>query len=281
MMSSIAINNSGSTSVGIKPQLLKSEYRKIVYTKTVYGYTLGAIALALLSSYPAAYAVTKSADLLNGSSLMDPQMVDGIYGKAISSYLFAMLLGIVFMGNEYQNGMAISTFLATPVRTHVLRAKMIIAAVAGVILMLISTGFGFIGAYLGLSNYHHAAPNPSTFINLTVASVVSCAVLAVMGVAIGALIRNVRIATTGSIIYLLVVERLIVLFWSAGGKFLPSGLIVGMMNVHIKGGLHVKKALDINTSDYLGALPSTLLLLVYAAAFAGIAIYVSLRRDVN
>jgi uncharacterized membrane protein required for colicin V production len=211
---------------------------------------------------------------------MDPQMVDGIYGKALSGYLFVTLLGIIFMGNEFQNGMGISTYLATPKRIHVLRAKIIVGACAGVVMMLISTAIGLIAAYVGLSHYKHAAPNASNFLDIAIAAVVTGAVLSIMGVAIGALVRNVRIATTATMIYLLIVERLIVLFWATGGKYLPSGLIVGMMNVHLKTKL-AKTALSINTNDYLGALPSSLLLLAYAAVFAGLAIFISLRRDVD
>jgi ABC-type transport system involved in multi-copper enzyme maturation permease subunit len=264
----------------VRPHLFKSEFRKVIYTKTFYGYTLGAIALAVLSAYPAAYAVTKTSTLLSGSNLMDPQMVDGIYGKALSGYLFVTLLGIIFMGNEFQNGMAISTYLATPKRIHVLRAKLLISAGVGAVMMLISTSIGLLAAYLGLSHYKHAAPTSSNFLNILVAAVVTGAVLSIMGVAIGALVRNVRIASTATMIYLLVVERLIVLFWSTGGKYLPSGLIVGMMNVHLKTKL-AKGGLSINTNDYLGALPSTILLLAYAGVFAALAIFISLRKDVD
>lgn len=185
------------------------------------------------------------------------------------------------MGNEYQNGMAISTFLATPKRIKVLYAKLVVAVGAGILMMLISTLVGFLGAYLGLKNYIHAKPDVSTFVSLTVAAIIAGAVLAIMGVAIGALVRNVRIASTGVVIWLGVVERLIVVFWSAGGKYLPSGLIVGMLNlkVNIRGEGRVR--FNLNSSDYLGSTESIALLLLYAALFAGIALFTSLRRDVN
>ena len=80
--------------------ILKSEFRKVVYTKSFYGYLLGAIFLALISSIPAAFSINSLKSQLDGASLMDPQLVAGIYGKAIAGYLFAMILGIAIIGNE-------------------------------------------------------------------------------------------------------------------------------------------------------------------------------------
>jgi hypothetical protein len=211
---------------------------------------------------------------------MDPQLVDAMYGKATAGYIVAMLLGIALMGNEFQNGQAISTFLATPKRLKVLYAKIVIAAGAGIFLMLISTGIGLIGAQISLSHFKHASPDSGTFLNLTLAAIVSGAVLAVMGVAIGALVRNVRIAMTGSVIWLGVVEKLIVLLWAAGGKYLPSGLILGMLNLNVTL-KSTRKILDISTADYFGPGISILLLLLYAAIFAYAGSWISLRRDIE
>ena len=260
--------------------LIKSEFRKLVYPRSFYGYLAGAVFIALISSIPAAFSVNSLKSQLDGTSLMDPQLVAGIYGKAISGYLFVMILGIAIIGNEYQNGQAISTFLATPKRIKVLYAKLVIAAGAGVFLMVISTLLGFIGAYFGLHHYPHAKTSPTVFLNLMIAAIVSGAVIAVMGVSIGALIRNMKIAQAGSIIWLSIVEKLIVVFWATGGKYLPSGLIIGMMNININL-KSTKKLFSISTSEYFGPVICVVLLLVYAAIFAAVGSWVSLRRDID
>ena len=260
--------------------LLKSEFRKLIYAKSFLGYLSGAIFISLISSIPAAFSINAIKSQLNGTGLMDPALVAEVYGKAITGYLFAMILGIAIMGNEYQNGQAISTFLAVPRRLNVLYAKLVIAAGAGIFLMVTSTLLGFFGAYLGLSHYPHARTSPTVFINLMIAAVVSGAVIAIMGVAIGALVRNVKIAQTGAVLWLVVVERLIVLFWATGGKFLPSGLILGMMdiNINLKS---TKKFLDISSSNYFGPGISITLLLIYAEILATVGTRVSLRRDIE
>ncbi len=260
--------------------LVKSEFRKLIYTKSFLGYLGGAAFISLISSIPAAFSVNAIRSQLKGTSLMDPALVAEIYGKAISGYLFAMILGIAIIGNEYQNGQAISTFLATPKRINVLYSKLVVAAGAGIFLMVTSTLLGFAGAYFGLQHYPHAKTSVTVFINLMIASVVSGAVIAIMGVAIGALVRNVKIAQTGAVIWLVIVEKLIVLFWATGGKFLPSGLILGMMdiNINLKS---TKKFLDISTANYFGPGISITLLLVYAALLATLGSWVSLRRDIE
>jgi ABC-type transport system involved in multi-copper enzyme maturation permease subunit len=260
--------------------LIKSEFRKLVYTKSFYGYIAGAIFIALISSIPAAFSLNSLKSQLDGTSLMDPQLVAEVYGKAISGYLFAMILGIAIIGNEFANGQAISTFLATPKRIKVLYAKLVVAAGAGIFLMVVSTLLGFLGAYIGLAHFPHAKTNSTVFLNLMIAAVVSGAVITVMGVAVGSLIRNLKIAQAGAIIWLSIVEKLIVLFWATGGKFLPSGLILGMMNININI-KSTKKFFDIATSNYFGPGISTILLLIYAAAFAAVGSWVSLRRDIG
>jgi len=260
--------------------LLKSEYRKLVYTRAFYGYIAVAVFLSVLSSIASPFSIDALKSQLPGASLLNSQLVDSIYSKATSGYLLAILMGIALMGNEFQNGQAISTFLATPKRIKVLYAKVVIAAGAGIFLMLISTALGFIGAYIGLKHFSHAKPDSTVFLNVTIAAIISGAVLAIMGVAVGALIRNVRIASTGSIIWLGVVEKLIVLLWAAGGKYLPSGLILGMLNLDITL-KSTRKILDISTANYFGPGISIILLLLYAAIFATIGSWVSLRRDIN
>ena len=101
-----------------------------------------------------------------------------------------------------------------------------------------------------------------------------------MGVSIGALIRNMKIAQAGSIIWLSIVEKLIVVFWASGGKYLPSGLILGMMNININL-KSSQKLFSISTSDYFNPAVCVVLLLVYAAIFAAVGSWVSLRRDID
>jgi ABC-type transport system involved in multi-copper enzyme maturation permease subunit len=261
--------------------VIKAELRKLRYTTTFPLTLLGATFLAVLSALPATYAMVKIGKNVYGqASLMDPQVINGIYAKATSGYIFALILGITLMAGEFQSGMAVITFLATPKRERVVAAKFLVAAVAGAIVMSVSVGFGSLAAWYGMRAYPHANPTSDLFVNLLISPLVSGAVLAIIGVAIGMLIRNVRIATTGSLVWMMIVERLIVVFWSTGGKWLPTGAIVGMFNLNLKL-RSTSKALSFDSSNYFSPGISIVLLIGYALLFATMGRFISLRKDIH
>lgn len=261
--------------------LLKSEFRKLFYTKTFYLAGLGAIAISVLSALPASYALVKlGKSIYSGASLMDPGMVDGVYSKGTSGYIFALILGISLMAGEYQSGMATTTFLATPQRGRVVWVKFLTASFGGTIIMYVSTWLGAYAAWYGMRAYPHVAPSGSLFVNIALTPIISGSVLAIIGVSIGTLIRNVRIATTGALIWMMVIERLIVIFWPTGGKWLPTGAIVGMFNLKLTL-RSSNSALNFNMSNYFNATTSIALLLGYAILFALLGRAFSLKRDIN
>jgi ABC-type transport system involved in multi-copper enzyme maturation permease subunit len=184
------------------------------------------------------------------------------------------------MAGEFQSGMAVITFLATPKREKVVAAKFLVAAIAGAILMIISIGLGSIAAWYGMRAYPHTHPTHDLYLNLLISPIVSGAVLAIIGVAIGMLIRNVRVATTGALIWMMIIERLIVVFWTTGGKWLPTGAIVGMFNLNLKL-RSTSKALSFDSTNYFSPTVSIALLIGYAFVFATLGRFISLKRDIN
>ena len=261
-------------------KLIKSEFRKVFYPKSFIWLTIGAMGLASLSTAPAAYAIKRFAKLaLPGRGLDNADVVDGIYSKSISGYLFVMIIGALAMTGEFKHNTAVATFLASPKRHHVMWAKMLVAAVVGIAVMLISTATGFIAAYLGLQQYSDAAaPHSSVFIDTLGAAVVTGAVLAVIGVAIGTLIRSQTPAVVGIVIYMYLVERLIIVFWPDGGKWLPTGLITSMTNLKVSTSAG---PMTIDTSAYLEPTPAIFMLIAYAVVFALLALTTTLRRDID
>ena len=260
--------------------LLKSELRKLIYTRSFWGLSLAAVAMVVLSTAPTPYVLSQ---LQQGgfNPLSQTEIVDTVYGKALAGYLFVVIQGVLIMAGEFRHGTAVATFLTAPKRVTVMLSKIIIAAIAGVAVMILSTAIGFVSAYIALSFYgDSAAPTSSVFVNTSIAAVVSGVVLSVIGVAVGTLIRNQMIAVTGTLVYLFVVERLITVFWQDGGKFLPSALITSMLAINVK--LDSKMVgVAVDTSKYLEPWPATALLVAYGVVFAGVAIATSLRRDID
>ena len=256
--------------------LLKSEWRKLIYARAHGGLLIAGILLAGLSTAVTPVILDNPATGF-GLSLDQTQSVDAVYANAISAYFFAIIIGIMLMSGEFRHGTAVATFLTAPKRGTVLATKLVIAAIGGMLVMVISTAAGLAGGWVGLSFFPDAAsPTNEVFINTMLAAVVSGAVLGIIGVALGTLVRNQMLAITGALLYLFVIDPILLALAPDTGKYLPQGLIVSMLALDIEA-----PEFGIDTTAYLPPLTATVVLLGYGAVFAGLAIATSLRRDIE
>lgn len=263
--------------------LLTSELRKIRYARSYRYLLLGAVALAVLSAGASPYVMHQMLETgeIRFNGLTDPNMVSGMYAKAVGGYIVVVVMGVMIMAGEFRNRTAVATFLTAPRRAAVLAAKLAVATIAGITTMLVSTALGVAACWLALQQYPEAvAPAAGTFTHLAGICVVSGAVLAVIGVAVGTLIRNQGLAIGLTLMWLFLIERLIVVFWSAGGKYLPTGLITGMMSLRLEGSDRTTGFM-LDTASYLDFWPAAAILLAYGAVFAVVAVTTTLRRDVD
>ena len=259
--------------------LLKSEFLKLVYQRRTYGVLAAAIGIAVLATAFTPYALTKLRTF--GVPLSNPAVVDSVYAKALGGYMFALILGVLIMSSEFQNRTAIATFLATPKRIEVLVSKLAIAAIAGAILNLVATLVALASGAIALSMFKNvAAPDSYIWVDYLASAALTGAVLAVIGVSIGTLIRNQNAAVSVAMIWIFVVDRILAVIWTDVGKYLPTGLITAMMNLHLD--VKVRSiGLNINTGDYLDPWPAAGLLLAYGVVFAVVSVATSLRRDID
>jgi ABC-type transport system involved in multi-copper enzyme maturation permease subunit len=205
------------------------------------------------------------------------EVVDSVYANAISGYVFAIIIGILLMSGEFRHGTAVATFLSRPNRALVLIAKFVLAAVTGALLMLISALAAIAVTFPVLTLFPEAAaPSDDIFINLVVASLLSGAVLGVIGVAIAALVRSQVISIVGSLIYLFLIDPILITVLPEVGKWLPSGLITAMLSLDIS-----SVELGIDTTKFLEPLPAALVLVGYAALLGVAALMTSMRRDID
>jgi ABC-2 type transport system permease protein len=259
-------------------RLITSEWRKLIYARANWGLLIAAVMIATLSTVITPIVLTtQGADELYGLSLSDQAAVDGTYANAISGYFFAIILGILLMAGEFRHGTAVATFLTSPKREVVLVTKLGIAAIAGALLMVVSAGFAMLAGYVTLQFFDDvASPRESIVVETLLASLVAGAVLGVIGVAIGQLVRNQMIAIVGSLVYLFVIDTLLLTLWVEAGKWLPNGLITAMLNLQLDA-----PVLGFDTSTFLPPLTATLVLLGYGAVFAVLGVITSMRRDVD
>lgn len=256
--------------------LVKAELRKLLYSRSTYGLLLAAIFVAVLSTVVTPIVIEQDETGLFGT-LQEPAMVDGVYANGISSYIFALILGILIMSGEFRHGTAVATFLASPKRARVLVAKLAVAALAGALLQIVSAAASVGSGALTLSYFEDVAePSEGVFVNLALAALLSGAILGLVGVAIGSLIRNQLIAIVSSLVWLFVLEPIILLVFVDAGKWLPTGAITGMLAIEFE-----SEALGVSTAEYLSPGLSALVLLGYGAVFASIALVTSMRRDID
>ena len=260
--------------------LLKSEFMKLVYQRRSYGILLASIAISVLATAFTPYALTKLPTGLN-MALTTAEAVDSVYAKSLGGYLFVVLIGVYIMTTEFQHHTAIATFLATPQRWKALGAKLVVAVTAGAVMNTVATLIGMASGKIALGLYDVTTePNSFIWVDYPASAALIGAVLAVIGVGIGTLIRNQSAAVTTAMLWLSLVDRLLAVLFTAIGKYLPAGLITSMMNLHIKMG-GSNSPVSINTDDYLEPWPAAGLLLVYGIVFAAVAMFTTLRRDID
>ena len=170
--------------------LLKSEWRKLTYARAHWGLLIAGILIAGLGT-AVTPVILDNPDSGFGISLDQTAAVDAVYANAISAYFFAIIIGIMLMSGEFRHGTAVATFLTAPKRGTVLVTKLVIAAIGGMLVMVISTAAGLAGGWIALSFFPDAAsPTSEVFINTMLAAVVSGAILGIVGVALGTLVRT-------------------------------------------------------------------------------------------
>ena len=235
--------------------------------------------MAIISGLAGTVAAQNSQGGVSDALLLDHSYVDGLFGRTLSGYIMVIIGGIALMTNEFRFNTATGTFLGQPRRIDVVKAKLAAGAILGLIVMAISVVTGMVATYLGLLPYKHVGPDFSSILMILWSAILIGALLGVMGVSIGTLIRNNQLASTGTLLYLYVVERLLVVFAPHIAKYLITGLITSLMS--LPQNLKIGDSFgQINPQDFLSAFPASVLLIIYALAIAALAVRTTLRRDI-
>ena len=258
-------------------ELLKSEFRKVLYVRSNWGLLIAAIFISALSTAVTVPLLDADSTGALGVSLETTMGVDAVYANAVSGYIFAIILGVMMMTGEFRHGTAVATFLTSPKRSRVVLAKIAVAALAAAVLMIMSALAGFLAGWLALQAVENPAePSENIFLNLMLASVLAGVVLGIIGLAIGTLIKNQLLAIVATLVYLFVVDPLLLALAPEAGKYLPTGLITAMLNIDADA-----PQLGFDTSQYLPPLQAAGLLVAIGAVFASVSIFTSLRRDID
>lgn len=252
--------------------LFKSEIRKLSSTRMTW--ILAVIAVFMGSLYVALYALMAGYETADGQTTLPPLTMETsvrlVYSAVSSGFIIILVLGIVGYTSEYRHRTATLTYLATPQRWRVLAMKFLanglFAALIGIMNVVINIP---LANFIVGSRDHW--PMPADDIKgIAFATIIAFTLYSVLGIAVGALIKNQVAAIVGALTWVTLIERLFTFLLPEIGKWMPAGAADAML-----------QARSLNGGTYLEPLQGGLLLLGYAVLFAVVASVTSTRQDVS
>jgi ABC-2 type transport system permease protein len=251
-------------------RLVRAEWTKLLTTRVWIGLTIGACVLA--GGFAALFTGLAGVEQ-NGQpglpAVGTDQYAEIVFSVVANASVLLLILGVIGMTQEYRHRTATPTFLTTPRRGRVVVAKLIAYALAAVpiALLVIITNVLVVEIYAGARG--DAPPlNADNLQTLGSAGLV-LVVFAVIGVGIGALLRNQVGAIVGSLVYLYVVEPIVAGISAIQGayKWLPGGAVQAVTS-------------DFQAPELLAPWQGGLLLLGYGLLAALLGTFLAVRRDV-
>jgi ABC-2 type transport system permease protein len=252
-------------------RLVRAEWTKLFTTRVWIGLVLGGCALA--GGFAALFTGFAGQGGQNNQALPGigtPAYEHAAFAVSTNATVLMLILGIIGMTQEYRHRTATPTFLTTPRRGNVVVAKLVAYALAAVPLglLVVAVDVLVVEIYAGARG---AAPS-LTGDNLRVlgGSWAALVIYAVIGVGVGALMRNQVGAIVGALVYLFVIEGIIIRAIPAiapAFKWLPGGALEAM-------------TATLDTTDRLDPWQGGLLLLGYGLVAAVLGTFLAVRRDV-
>jgi ABC-2 type transport system permease protein len=253
-------------------RLVRAEWTKLFTTRVWLGLLLGACAMA--GGFAALFTGFAGRTGNDGQALPDigtSAYEQAAFAVSANATVLLLILGIIGMTQEYRRRTATPTFLVTPRRGRVVAAKLLAYALAAVPigLLVIATNVLVVEIYAGARG---AAPS-LTGDNLRVLAGAWAALViyAVMGVGIGALLRNQVGAIVGALVYLFVVEGIVI-------RAIPA---IAPLFTWLPGGALQAMTATLDATDLLDPWQGALLLIGYGLVAAVLGTLLAVRRDIT
>jgi len=228
--------------------------------------------LILLAASQLIVAAGVSGLVLGGADLRDPQNVAKALAHAGLVSLFTLVLGIMAVAGEYRNKTITDVYLSEPRRGRVIRAKLAAYGIAGAVFGVCNA----VTAMAALSIWWTAKGVPLHLSDPAIwRTIVGCfaanVAFAVIGVGVGALVRNVTAAVVIALAWLALIEGVVGQLIGDLARWLPFASGSALEDIKIQGS-------SVTPLPQLGA---GFVLTGYAALFALVAVSTTVRRDVS
>lgn len=240
--------------------LVATEWLKLRTTRLLHGAIPTAVALSAAAVAGAVLSADSAGMLESGDGIRRVLSVTG------TGALIVLVAGIAISAGEHRYGTIADTYLTTPRRRRVITAKLAIGAglglTVGVVTSLVSLGVGSLLYAADGATF----PFDAREVWLTLAGTLAyTALFAVIGVGLGALVRNQVLAVAGALAWIAVAEHTLVNLVPDIGRWLPVAA----------GQAIVRTPLD----GLLSPLAGAALLAAYATAVAFAGVHVTATRD--
>jgi ABC-2 type transport system permease protein len=240
--------------------LVAAEWLKLRTTRLLYGMIPATVALSIAAVAGAVLAADSTIELESTDGIRRALSVTG------TGAILVLVVGILISAGEYRHGTAVDTFLTTPRRHRVAAAKLAMGAAVGLATGVVTAVACVAGATLLYAIEGATFPFGEAEVWLTLAgTLVYTALFAILGVALGTLIRNQVLAVAVALAWLGVVEHTLVNLVPDLGRWLPAAA----------GQAIVRTPLD----DLLTPLAGVAVLTAYGVAIALAGIRVAAIRD--
>jgi ABC-2 type transport system permease protein len=240
--------------------LVAAEWLKLRTTRLLYGSIPAAVALSFASVAGAVLSADGATQLESTEGIRDTLSVTG------TGAILVLVVGIIISAGEYRHGTAADTFLTTPRRHRAVAAKLTLGAGVGLAAGVITSA-----ACLGIAGLLYSIegatfPFGDAEVWLILAGALAYTTLfAILGVALGVLIRNQVLAIAGALAWLAVIEHTLVTLVPDLGRWLPVAAGQAIVRTNLDG--------------LLAPLAGAAVLTAYAAAIAAAGVRVAATRD--
>lgn len=253
---------------------LRAEFRKVLTTRLALWLLAFSIAFTALNVLLMVYLVPTSVQVVNSDQLlMVPAYVNSIVASCANASVFVLIIGIIGMTGEYRHMTITATFLASPRRTPVMVAKAVAYAVIGAVFGIVNFAVSLGLALITLAGKEHAAIVPSESLQTLGGVVLGFAIYAIVGVAVGSLIRNQVAALIIALVFVFLIQPLLGAFVDWTTAWLPGGALDAAMNLTYRQG-------EV-TTGLLAPWAGGLVLIGYAVVFGALASITTVRRDIT
>lgn len=258
---------------------VRTELAKLRTMRMTWGLlAAGAVLSALFSVLEASRAGTSGGPApLNTASGFDAIVNGGVWGL-----LFAAVIGVTVVTAEFRHQTITPTYLWTPDRNRVLAAKLIAGALAGALsglvafLIVLASALGFT-----LSRGYSVPASDATLARYGIGHVLAGALLAAIGVSLGALIRSPLAGIIAVFVWSIILESLIGGLYTGARPYLPYTAATSLAGSPLGGGAFGPAHATTTSGTPLPFAAATALLAAIAIALALIGSRTTVRRDIS